>query len=83
MNEKVMGIGVVCELTGLSERQIRYYEERQLISPNRTQGRTRKYSFEDVEKIKEIQQKMMEGFNTFEIRQLAAKNRLKFKYSLI
>ncbi|MNI19301.1 HTH-type transcriptional regulator TnrA [compost metagenome] len=81
MGKKVMGIGVVCELTGLSERQIRYYEERQLISPNRTQGRTRKYSFEDVERIKEIQQKMMEGFNTFEIKQLAEKGRLKVKYS--
>lgn len=28
---KVISIGTVSELTGLSERQIRYYEERKLI----------------------------------------------------
>ena len=39
--KKVMTIGIVCELTGLSERQIRYYEERKLIFPERTNGKTR------------------------------------------
>lgn len=28
---KVISIGTVSELTGLSERQIRYYEERKLV----------------------------------------------------
>lgn len=70
-----MSIGVVCGLTGLTERQIRYYEERKLIYPERTNGRTRMYSFDDVEKIKEIQQKLSEGYNTFEIRQLETKRR--------
>lgn len=49
MESKVMSIGVVCELTGLSERQIRYYEERKLVFPARTKGGNRRYSFEDVQ----------------------------------
>ncbi|GAA3330581.1 MerR family transcriptional regulator TnrA [Ectobacillus funiculus] len=32
-DKKVITIGTVSEITGLSERQIRYYEERKLIFP--------------------------------------------------
>ncbi|MEK3732215.1 MULTISPECIES: MerR family transcriptional regulator [Paenibacillus] len=70
MESKVMSIGVVCELTGLSERQIRYYEERKLVFPARTKGGNRRYSFEDVQKLQEIHQKMQEGFNTFELKEI-------------
>jgi MerR family transcriptional regulator, global nitrogen regulator len=48
-DKKVITIGIVRELTGLSERQIRYYEERKLIFPERTPGGSRKYSFSDIE----------------------------------
>ncbi|CAG7645649.1 MerR family transcriptional regulator [Paenibacillus allorhizosphaerae] len=68
MEEKVMNIGVVRELTGLSERQIRYYEERKLIFPERTKGGVRKYSFEDVKRIQEIHQKLQDGFRTLELK---------------
>ena len=54
---KVITIGVVSELTGLSERQIRYYEERKLIFPERTNKGNRKYSFSDVECLIEIANK--------------------------
>ncbi|MCM3001035.1 MerR family transcriptional regulator [Paenibacillus cellulositrophicus] len=70
MESKVMSIGVVCELTGLSERQIRYYEERKLIFPERTKGGNRRYSFEDVKAIQDIYQKMQEGFNTLELKEM-------------
>ena len=66
--KKVISIGTVCELTGLSERQIRYYEERKLVFPKRTKRGTRKYSFEDVENLMEIANKMEEGTPTIEIR---------------
>ncbi|UCZ54652.1 MerR family transcriptional regulator [Bacillus shivajii] len=65
---KVITIGVVSELTGLSERQIRYYEERKLIFPERSNGGTRKYSFNDVERLVDIANKMEDGMQTFEIR---------------
>lgn len=62
-------IGIVKELTGLSERQIRYYEERKLIFPDRTPGGSRKYSFTDVEQLMDIANKIEEGVQTYEIRQ--------------
>lgn len=66
--KKVITIGVVSELTGLSERQIRYYEEKKLIFPERTKGGTRKYSFNDVEKLMDIANKLEDGMKTIEIR---------------
>lgn len=72
-DKKVITIGVVRELTGLSERQIRYYEERKLIFPERSKGGTRKYSFYDIDKLMEISEKMEDGLNTFEIRQMEKK----------
>ncbi|MEK3882790.1 MerR family transcriptional regulator [Paenibacillus sp. PL2-23] len=68
MSLKVMGIGTVKQLTGLSERQIRYYEDKQLVFPERTNGGARKFSFEDVELLKEIHRKLRDGFHTFELR---------------
>jgi MerR family transcriptional regulator, global nitrogen regulator len=67
-DKKVISIGTVSEITGLSERQIRYYEERKLIFPHRTKKGTRKYSFNDVERLMEISEKIEEGVQTFEIR---------------
>ena len=67
-DKKVISIGVISELTGLSERQIRYYEERKLIFPERSKGGTRKYSFHDVEKLVDIANKIEDGIQTFEIR---------------
>jgi DNA-binding transcriptional MerR regulator len=58
----------VSELTGLSERQIRYYEERKLIFPDRSKGGNRKYSFSDVEALMDIADKIEDGVQTFEIR---------------
>ncbi|WP_026568785.1 MULTISPECIES: MerR family transcriptional regulator [Sediminibacillus] len=74
---KVITIGVVSELTGLSERQIRYYEERKLIFPERTHRGNRKYSFTDVEQLIDIANKREEGVQTFEIRQEMLKEKRK------
>ncbi|MBU8907797.1 MerR family transcriptional regulator [Desertibacillus haloalkaliphilus] len=71
--KKVITIGVVSELTGLSERKIRYYEERKLIYPERTQGGTRKFSFMDVERLVDIANKMEDGMQTYEIRRMEQK----------
>ncbi|MGP4079349.1 MerR family transcriptional regulator [Pseudalkalibacillus sp. R45] len=75
---KVIVIGVVKELTGLSERQIRYYEERKLIFPERTAKCTRKYSFSDVETLMEIANKREDGVQTNEIKkEMVSKKKLK------
>jgi DNA-binding transcriptional MerR regulator len=67
-DKKVMGIGIVTEITGLSNRKIRYYELRKLIFPERTPSGTRKYSFSDVERLMEIAEKIEDGVQTHEIR---------------
>ncbi|WKB35015.1 MerR family transcriptional regulator [Terrilactibacillus sp. S3-3] len=66
--KKVISIGTVCELTGLSERQIRYYEKRKLIFPERSERGNRKYSFSDVETLMDIANKMEDGMQTSELR---------------
>ena len=72
-DKKVITIGIVSELTGLSERKIRYYEERKLVFPDRSKGGTRKYSFLDVERLVDIANKMEDGMQTFEIRKMEQK----------
>lgn len=67
-DKKVISIGVVSELTGISQRKIRYYEERGLIYPERWNKGIRKYSFQDVETLMKIAEKMEEGVQTAEIR---------------
>mgnify|MGYP005842493029 CR=1 FL=1 len=74
-DKKVITIGTVSELTGLSERQIRYYEERKLIFPERSKQGIRKYSFSDIEKLMEIANKIEDGLQTGEIRREMLKNK--------
>ncbi|KYG27397.1 MerR family transcriptional regulator [Priestia endophytica] len=76
-DKKVMSIGIVKELTGLSERQIRYYEKRQLLFPERTSTGIRKYSFSDVERLMDIADKIEEGVQTKEIRHELARREEK------
>ncbi|WLR43091.1 MerR family transcriptional regulator [Bacillus carboniphilus] len=65
--KKVISIGTVSEITGLSVRQIRYYEERNLVEPDRTSKGTRKYSFSDIEQLMIIANQREEGVQTTEI----------------
>ncbi len=65
---KAITIGMVSEITGLSQRQIRYYEERNLISPGRALQGYRIYSFSDIKRLIEIAEQIEEGVQTYEIR---------------
>jgi MerR family transcriptional regulator, global nitrogen regulator len=76
-DKKVITIGIVRELTGLSERQIRYYEERKLIFPARSSGGSRKYSFSDIELLMDIANKMEDGIQTHEIRRQMVREQKK------
>jgi MerR family transcriptional regulator, global nitrogen regulator len=77
--KKVISIGIVSELTGLSLRKIRYYEERGLLSPGRTGKGGRKYSFEDVETLMKIAERREEGVQTAEIKKELNKEKTKQK----
>jgi MerR family glutamine synthetase transcriptional repressor len=63
-------IGIVMNLTQLSARQIRYYEEHGLIMPTRTEGNRRLYSFNDVDKLLEIKDLLDQGLNLAGIKQV-------------
>jgi MerR family transcriptional regulator/heat shock protein HspR len=47
-------IGVVAEMLKLHPQTLRMYERKGLIRPSRTEGRTRRYSAEDVDEIARV-----------------------------
>ncbi len=59
----VYPIGVVQKLTGLSGRQIRYYESEGLFTPHRTKGNQRLYSPNDVDLLLKIKALLAQGLN--------------------
>ncbi|EKN70621.1 MerR family transcriptional regulator [Neobacillus bataviensis LMG 21833] len=63
-------IGTVMQLTELTARQIRYYEEHQLISPARTEGNRRLFSLIDIDRLLEIKDLIDQGVNMAGIKQL-------------
>jgi len=63
-------IGTVMQLTELTARQIRYYEEHQLISPARTDGNRRTFSLNDIDRLLEIKDLIDQGVNMAGIKQL-------------
>lgn len=60
-NTPVYSMGVAERLTGLTARQIRYWEQHGLLVPSRTKGKQRMYSEVDILKLKEIKRLMGEG----------------------
>ncbi|OAB44503.1 MerR family transcriptional regulator [Paenibacillus glacialis] len=69
-NMALFPIGIVMKLTDLSARQIRYYEQHQLIVPARTAGNQRLFSFNDVERLLEIKALIEKGVNIAGIKQV-------------
>ena len=59
----LFGISVVTELTGVSQQTLRGYEDRGLITPHRTEGGTRRYSRDDIERIGQIAKLLGTGLN--------------------
>ena len=59
----VFSIGAVMKLTDLTARQIRYYEDQGLISPERTSGNRRMFSLNDMDRLLEIKDFLDEGLN--------------------
>ncbi|MBD8025349.1 MerR family transcriptional regulator [Ureibacillus sp. Re31] len=59
----LLPIGTVMQLTELSARQIRYYEEHDLIQPHRTEGNRRMFSLNDVDTLLDIKDMLEQGVN--------------------
>ncbi|CAI6081287.1 MerR family transcriptional regulator [Cohnella sp. JJ-181] len=69
-NMALFPIGIVMKLTDLTARQIRYYEQHELIQPARTAGNQRLFSFNDVERLLEIKALIEKGVNIAGIKQV-------------
>lgn len=69
-NMALFPIGIVMKLTELTARQIRYYEQHELIVPARTSGNQRMFSFNDVERLLEIKGLIDKGVNIAGIKQM-------------
>jgi len=59
----LLPISIVMQLTDLTARQIRYYEEHELIVPARTEGNRRMFSLNDVDDLLEIKDLLEQGIN--------------------
>lgn len=56
-------ISVAAELSGTAIQNLRVYERRGLVTPERTDGGTRRYSEEDVERLVRIRELLDAGLN--------------------
>jgi MerR family transcriptional regulator/heat shock protein HspR len=59
----VYGISVAAELVGLGVQTLRLYEARGLLEPTRTEGGTRRYSQDDLVRLRRIADLLAEGLN--------------------
>jgi DNA-binding transcriptional MerR regulator len=59
----VYGISVAAELVGLGVQTLRLYETRGLLEPDRTAGGTRRYSANDLDRLRRISDLLDAGLN--------------------
>jgi MerR family transcriptional regulator/heat shock protein HspR len=59
----VYGISVAAELVGMGVQNLRLYEARGLLDPARTDGGTRRYSADDLDRLHRIRDLLDAGLN--------------------
>ncbi len=71
-NEGFLQIGDAAEQTGLTQRTLRYYEEKGLLRPpSRMDGGFRLYSQDDIERVESIKQlRDLLGFSLADIKEM-------------
>lgn len=62
-NAAVYVISVAAEISGLHPQTLRQYDRLGLVSPNRTEGRNRRYSLRDIALLRAVQKLVGEGIN--------------------
>ena len=68
----LLPISMVMQLTELTARQIRYYEEHELIVPARSEGNRRMFSLDDIDALLEIRELLDQGINMAGIKKVFA-----------
>jgi MerR family transcriptional regulator, heat shock protein HspR len=66
----VYGISVASELSGVDPQTLRLYERRGLLTPARTDGGTRRYSDDDLDRLQRITDLVAQGVNIAGILQI-------------
>ncbi len=66
----VYGISVAAELSGIDPQTLRLYERRGLLSPARTDGGTRRYSDDDLDRLARISDLVAQGINIAGVAQI-------------
>ena len=59
----VYAISVAASMVSMEIQNLRVYERRGLLTPDRTTGGTRLYSVDDVERLERIRDLLAEGLN--------------------
>src|SRR5580692_5670701 len=62
-NHGVYGISVAAELSGIPVQSLRLYESHGLLSPIRSDGGTRRYSSDDLARLRRISRLVAAGVN--------------------
>ena len=72
MNEStpIFAIAMAAELSGLHPQTLRQYDRLGLVSPDRTAGKSRRYSMRDVAQLREVARLGAEGLNLEGIRRI-------------
>ena len=62
-DQGVYGISTAAELVGMGAQNLRLYEARGLLEPDRTEGGTRRYSADDLDRLRRISDLLEAGLN--------------------
>jgi MerR family transcriptional regulator/heat shock protein HspR len=65
-------ISVAAELAGVHPQTLRIYERKGLLSPERTSGRSRRYSDQDIALLRRIQELTNEGISLLGVQRILA-----------
>jgi MerR family transcriptional regulator/heat shock protein HspR len=65
-------ISVAAELAGVHPQTLRIYERKGLVSPSRTGGGSRRYSDQDIARLRRIQDLTDEGLNLAGVKRVMA-----------
>ena len=63
MSEPVFAISVAADMVAMEIQNLRVYERHGLVAPGRTAGGTRRYSTDDVDRLRRIRDLLAAGLN--------------------
>lgn len=69
-DQGVFAISVAADMASMEIQNLRVYERRGLVSPDRTPGGTRLYSEEDVDRLVRIRELLGDGLNLAGVRKV-------------